>query len=151
MWINMPTPVTMSSMSRLSGSIRTPIWISRSPTVSQLNAALLKAAGKNSTPRLNTNEMATAPMESLALKSRSRWVNNVMTAAAASGRNRMMKGMQAISVRMLRAVLADYLQTRHQQHINDLVTTLRLEDHHLPAARGDGHEILVDHLDLPAI
>src|SRR5262245_19617403 len=126
MWMRPPTPVTMHSMSRLSGSIRTPIRISRSPTVSQLSAVLLKAAGKNSTSRLSTNEIATAPIDNFALRSRSRWVNNVMAVAAASGRNRMMKGI---------AFMRSVLHRREVLDVRGLALAVKGDDE----GEADGH------------
>ena len=89
------TPVTTSSISRLSGSKRRPKSTCRSPTVSQVTDEFTAAAPSRSAPMktmLRRNPATTAPMERPALSLRSCCVNSVMTAAASSGRNRMIQG-----------------------------------------------------------
>src|SRR5437016_1052253 len=95
MWIAPPTPVTMSSISRLRGSRRRPKSTCKSPTSSQvaivsfLNGSQPFAEMKRT---LSTKPATIAPMESRALSSRFFRVNSVMPAAESSGRNKMSQG-----------------------------------------------------------
>ena len=90
-----PTPVTTSSISRLSGSSRSPKSTCKSPTSSQVtsvsffNGSQPLAAMKMT---LNTKPETIAPMESLALSSRFCFVNSVMVAAENSGKNKINQG-----------------------------------------------------------
>src|SRR5437762_1849503 len=95
MWIAPPTPVMMSSISRLRGSRRRPKSTCKSPTSSQvaivsfLNGSQPFAEMKST---LSTKPATIAPMESRALSSRFFRVNSVMPAAESSGRNKMSQG-----------------------------------------------------------
>src|SRR5436190_7738629 len=90
MWMSPPTPVTISSISKLSASMRRAMSTCRSPTCSHGRRVDVTGPELLKTPKrtmLKTNERTTAVMESWPLRRGLRCVNSVMTAAETNGSN----------------------------------------------------------------
>src|ERR1051325_3488187 len=90
MWIALPTPVTMRSIIKLSGSSLRPKSTFRLPMESQLTESSRASQPPNLiTTSVRTKPVTIAPMDNVALTDLLRRVKSVMTPVASSGRNKI--------------------------------------------------------------
>src|SRR3954471_20729860 len=94
MWINPPTPVTISNIIQLSGSKRNPSSIFRSPMVNHSSGVIsvtLFCPKVRNRPTVKRNDKTTAPIDNRALNFPSPCVNKVMIIAAPNGSSKIIQ------------------------------------------------------------